>query len=140
MRTCVIYGKPSIILPLKKRFVNHPNLKKLSFINPQNEIPRGYQILFKYLAAIAGKLDYQYLSNLLAEHNIHLRWSSEMISNKIYAMLSWLWVANQIEFETAILRVEWESYSFLIKETAKCRGKKTIAFQCFGKTKLNFTI
>ncbi|CCQ54127.1 hypothetical protein [Crocosphaera watsonii] len=129
LRTCVIYGKPSIILPLKKRFVNHPNLKKLSFINPQNEIPRGYQILFKYLAAIAGKLDYQYLSNLLAEHNIHLRWSSEMISNKIYAMLSWLWVANQIEFETAILRVEWESYSFLIKETAKCRGKKTIAFQ-----------
>lgn len=128
-RACVLYGNRSMIRPLKKRFVNHPNVKNLSFINPQNEIPRRYQIIFKYLAQIIGTLDYEYLSNLLAEHNIHFRCSSKKISSKIYAMLSWLWVANQIEFETAILRVEWESYSFLIKETAKCRGKKTIAFQ-----------
>ncbi|ACK64148.1 hypothetical protein PCC8801_0041 [Rippkaea orientalis PCC 8801] len=113
----------------KKNFINHKNSQNLSFINPHQKLENYPREIIQNLSLIIAKLDYQYIVHLLREQNIRVKFSSRTLQTKIETMLAWFWVANQIEFETAILRVEWEPYSFLIKETARKRGKKTIAFQ-----------
>lgn len=128
-KVCIIYSNPLMVNFLNKKLASHENINNLSLINPQDKIRKRYRIIFNYLSQIIAKLDYQYLAHVLGEYNIYLRLSSKVLARKIYTMLSWLWFSNQIEFETAILRVEWEPYSFLIKQTAHSRGKKTIAFQ-----------
>lgn len=128
-KICIICLNKVIEINLYKKFKDHSKFQNILFFNPQTQIKSNLKILLKSLSQIIAKIDYRYMANILSQQNIHLRLSSDKLQPKIYAMLVWFWVAHQIDFEVAILRVEWEPYSYLIKETATVRGKKTIAFQ-----------
>ncbi|MEA5511311.1 hypothetical protein VB715_16175 [Crocosphaera sp. UHCC 0190] len=127
-KICVIFRDEIIPRTIKKKLIN-TNIQNLSFINPEDDIESHNKKILKFISKIIAKLDYNYIANLLAQHKIHLQLSSDLLQTKIYTMLAWFWVARKIEFDIAILRVEWETYSFPIKETARWRGKRTIAFQ-----------
>lgn len=129
-KICVLINQPDIPKLIKKKINNKSGFHEILFLNPEEIINKNSQRLLLKIAKVIANLDNKYISNYLQKNNIFFKKNTgNIFQQAVYLHLIWFLTAKEIQFEMAILRVEWDNYSYAIKETANKRGKKVIGFQ-----------